>query len=224
MSRPSAELDGIDFRPFFDMVVGILFVLLILIGALIFFQQTGDGVAGSPSREELRRWRAQRGLFLEHLAADLVDRGLPARADTAAGAVLVGLDALARPEEAGLPALRAPAVAELAAGLAPALACVSLPRAEGSACGGIDLLSLDSLSVQVRLGATPPDAALPRDRAARFLAAALSTALYADAPALLAASDRVGGAAVAFDDGTVGTGRDGMPGTLALAFAFARPR
>lgn len=222
MSR-SSELDGVDFRPFFDMVVGILFVLLILVGALIFFQQTQDGVTGSPEQSELKRWRLQRSRFLERLTSDLQARGLPARADTAGGTVLVALDGLVQADGSGLPRLKAPAVAGLAGALTPAVGCVSVPRASDPPCPDTDLLSLDGLSVQVRLGATPPDAALPRDRTARFLAASLADAIYGGATSLLRASDRTGGAAVGFDDGTVGDGRDGTPGDVALVFGFAKP-
>ncbi|MGI3903977.1 MAG: hypothetical protein ACRYGP_33320 [Janthinobacterium lividum] len=220
---PSSELDGVDFRPFFDMVVGILFVLLILIGALIFFQQTQDGVAGSPAQSELRRWRAQRITFLERLASDLQARGLPARVDTAAGTVTMPLDVVADLAGAGLPQVRPAGAAGLAAALAPVVACVSVPRAAGPDCADTDLLSLDGLSVQVRVGAASPNAALPRDRSARYLSATLSNVLYGDAPALLRASDRVGGAAVAFDAGTVGDGRSGGPGELALVFGLVKP-
>ena len=220
---PSSELDGVDFRPFFDMVVGILFVLLILIGALIFFQQTQDGVAGSPFQSELRRWRMQRIDFLERLAADLQSRGLSARADTAGGTVVVPLDDLVRVEAGGLPVLKAPAVAGLAAALAPAVGCVSVPRASNSSCADTDLLSLDGLSVQVRLAQSQPGATQSRDRTALFLATSLSNALYGDAPPLLRASDRVGGAALAFEAGTTGDGHDGGTGDLALVFGFARP-
>jgi len=188
------------------MMVGILFVLLILVGALIFFQQTQDGAAGSPAPAELRRWRLQRTRFLEQLAADLQARGLPARADTAGGAVLVSLDALVQPEGAELPIPKAPAVAGLAAALAPAVGCVSVPRGAGATCDDTDLLALDSLSVQVRVGSIPSDPALPRDRAARFLSARLAAGLYEDAPVLLGASDRSGGPALALDGGTIGDG------------------
>ena len=36
------DLDGVDFKPFFDMVVGVLFILLILIAAQLFFSQFQD--------------------------------------------------------------------------------------------------------------------------------------------------------------------------------------
>ena len=219
----SSDLDGVDFRPFFDMMVGVLFVLLILIGALIFFQRTEDGVTGSPEPSELKRWRLQRDRFLERLAGDLGVRGLTARADTAASAVLVSLDGVAKLDGPDLPGPRGPAVSDLAGALAPAVGCVTDDRTPGPACADTDLLSLGALSIQVRLGATQPSAALPRDRAARFLAAALSNALYAKAPSLLRASDRSGGPAVGFEDGTVGNGRDGTPGDLALVFGFDRP-
>ena len=202
------------------MVVGILFVLLILIGALLFFQQAQDG---AESTSDLRRWRAQRDRFLERLAVDLQGRGLRALADTAGGTVLVDLDGLVQPEGASLPSLKAPAVAELAAALAPAVGCVSVPRGSGPGCVDTDLLFLDGLSVQVRLGGTPTGAALPRAPVARFLAARLSAALYGAAPPLLTASDRAGSGAVSFDDGTVGADLGVSPGGLALVFRFARP-
>ena len=221
---PSRELDGVDFRPFFDMVVGILFVLLILIGALIFFQQTQDGVEGAAAHSQQRRWRQQRDFFLQRLVANLQTKGLPASADTAAGAVLMPLDGLSEARmSGGLPELKATVVAGLAGALAPAIGCVSVPRASVSSCPDSDLLSLDGLTMQVRVGAVLPDAALPRDRAARFLAASLAEALYSSAPDLLRASDRRGAAVIGFDSGTLGNGQTGGSGDLELVFGFAPP-
>ena len=221
---PSRELDGVDFRPFFDMVVGILFVLLILVGALIFFQQTQDGVAGTSAQSQQRRWRQQRDLFLQRLVANLQAKGLPASADTAGGAVLISLDELEESRmSGGLPVLKVTAVAGLAGALAPAIGCVSVPRGSASSCPDSDLLSLDGLTMQVRIGAVLPDAALPRDRAARFLSTNLAETLYNSEPDLLRASDRRGAAVVGFDSGTLGNGRTGGPGDLELVFAFAPP-
>ncbi len=219
--RPSDEIEGVDFRPFFDMVVGILFVLLILIGAMVFFQRAeGETAEALPDH---RRWRWEHDRFLDRLAADLAAQGLPARADTAAGAVLVRLDEIVRLDGPGLPGLQEPAAASLAGALSPAVGCVSVPRASGRSCADTDLLSLDSLHVQVRLGTISGNAALPRDRAARFIAAIVSNSLYTQAPSLLRASDRAGAPAIGVEDGTVGDGTDGGPGDLALVFGFAKP-
>ena len=221
---PSKELDGIDFRPFFDMVVGILFVLLILVGALIFFQQTQDSVTGTSAQSQQRRWRQQRDLFLQRLVADLQTKGLPASADTAGGAVRVPLNGLVEASmSGGLPELKGTVVVGVAGALAPAVSCVSVPRASVSSCPDSDLLSLDGLTMQVRVGAVPSDSALPRDRAARFLAASLAEALYGSAPDLLRASDRRGTAVIGFDSGTLGDGQTGGPGDLELVFGFASP-
>lgn len=221
--QPSSQIDGIDFRPFFDMVVGILFVLLILVAALIFFQRAEDGMSGASPEAESRRWRLERDQFLDRLAGTLTAKGLPASADTAAGTVLVRLDRVIRLDGPGLPGLREPAAATLADALSSAVGCVSIPRTSGPDCADEDLLALGSLSVQVRLGAIPRDMGLPRDRAARFITATLSNFLYQQASSLLRASDRAGAPAVGFDDGTVGDGTGGDPGTLALAFDFAKP-
>ncbi len=50
--------DAIDFKPFFDMVVGVLFILLILVSAQLFFSQWQN--AASPAETAAREAEAKR--------------------------------------------------------------------------------------------------------------------------------------------------------------------
>jgi hypothetical protein len=106
------EEEPFDFKPFFDMVVGVLFILIILVAAQIFFaRQDAADEAARDARQagEQRRWLAETEIaeFLRRQAAALASRGFettvqrnnqtlvlrldPARLDAAPGAVAEAL-------------------------------------------------------------------------------------------------------------------------------------
>src|SRR5665213_2788398 len=105
---PASDLDGIDFKPFFDMVVGVLFVLLILIGALLFFQSAQSDVTAKQAQSEAQarqraeeertrqEWRTERAALLSFLADHLREHGVEASVDLANASIAIPLDAMAR--------------------------------------------------------------------------------------------------------------------------------
>jgi hypothetical protein len=56
--------DGIDFKPFFDLVVGLLFILLILISAQLFFSQWAPPDKLQPAKSEAFLWDEEATAFL----------------------------------------------------------------------------------------------------------------------------------------------------------------
>lgn len=56
--------DGIDFKPFFDLVVGLLFILLILISAQLFFSQWAPPDNSKPVNNEAFVWDDEASIFL----------------------------------------------------------------------------------------------------------------------------------------------------------------
>lgn len=214
-----------DFRPFFDMVIGILFVLLILVAALIFFQQVQDNSATSEAaKQESAIRRAEIATFLGALAERLRGDGIEATVDLAGGAVLLPLRDVVSVEAGGLPGVRAEATARLGAALTGLVSCVSQPRTAGAACAAFDRLHLDALDVRVLTGALPGVAVLPRDRFGRLASALLSAALLRNEAGLLGASDDAGQRVIAFDDALAGSApaatSDGVGGDVVLGFAF----
>src|SRR3954452_2308857 len=94
--RPASDpgdLDGIDFKPFFDMVVGVLFVLLILISAQMFFSQWG--AAHDPAKQDAeaaaRAWEQEQRLFLKDLAERLRAEGFDVSVDDVDRSIAVPL-------------------------------------------------------------------------------------------------------------------------------------
>jgi len=214
-----------DFRPFFDMVIGILFVLLILVAALIFFQQVQDNtVTSEAARQESAIRRAEIAAFLGTLADRLRGEGLDATVDLAGSAVLLPLHQVVAVERQGLPGVEAEATARLGRTLTGLVSCVSQPRNAGAACAAYDRLHLDALDVRVSTGALPPGTALPRDRFGRLASALLSAALLRNETGLLQASDEAGQRVMAFDDALAGSSPaaapDGPGGDVVLSFAF----
>jgi hypothetical protein len=60
----SNQSDGIDFKPFFDLVVGLLFILLILISAQLFFSQWAPPEKHEAARNEAFVWDEEVKVFL----------------------------------------------------------------------------------------------------------------------------------------------------------------
>ncbi len=181
-----ADLDGVDFRPFFDMVVGILFVLLILIGALLFFQQTSQ--EESASREAERNARVlnqQITLFLEKVETDLQGHGFETRADVPNKSLGVQLGALAGIGADGFPAVSNSRVEELGRTLAADLQCLFPAPRQPEVCAPYDLLRLNAASFRIETGNLANGAVLPQNQFARLLTSEFTSALFRGTPALL---------------------------------------
>ena len=73
------DLDGVDFKPFFDMVVGVLFILLILIAAQLFFSQFQDQSENAAQENIEREWREEVSGFFDRFQRGLGERGIAAR-------------------------------------------------------------------------------------------------------------------------------------------------
>ena len=214
-----------DFRPFFDMVIGILFVLLILVAAQIYFQQTDNQtVANEAAKQEAALRRADIATFLTTLSDRLRAGGLAATADADKGTVLMPLGEVLGIDAAGLPTVAATLSGRLGPPLAELLACVTAPRSTARNCEAFARLGLDALAVTARLGAVPSGAALPRDRFADLGAALLSARLFGEHPVLIGASNATGGRVVTFGTAYAGPGTPGVlaaPGVIGeLVFDF----
>ncbi len=188
-----ADIDGVDFRPFFDMVVGILFVLLILIGALLFFQQSSqDEAAAKEAERNARILEAQTVKFLEKIAGDLRQHGFDPRIDLPNRTVSVPLAGFAKIGPDGLPEVPDQAVKDLGTTLAGDLQCV-LPGATSSdPCKAYDHVQLNLASVRVQAGGLQSASALPQDQFARLLTSEFSTALFRGVPRLLNLTNAAG--------------------------------
>lgn len=215
--------DATDFRPFFDMVIGILFVLLILVAAQVYFAQAQDETTASEAvKREAALRRADIAAFLGTLADRLRAGGLDATVDAGSGAVLVPLGQVLTIDARGLPSVGPAPAARLGAVLSGMAACVTDPRSAAQPCPTYARLSLDALAVTARVGALPPGAALARARFGDLGSALLSAAVLSDEPSLIGASNPAGGRVVTFGSALAGAGAPlaGVGGDLALDFTF----
>jgi len=224
---PESELEGIDFRPFFDMVVGILFIFIILIGALLLFQQA-QRVEDSAKESERRLddWQGQKTQFLVALADHLRARGIDARIDLSNTAVVLPLDSVAQLGPDGLPDIKGGSTRDLGRILALDVGCVASPREDPKSCGPFDLLRLNEAVADIRIGPLSPSASLPQDRFGRLLSDLFAASLLKGSPGLLMLSGTHGDVVLRVTS-ALAAGKRASPGEiggdLVIRFAFARP-
>ncbi len=226
----SGDVEEIDFKPFFDMIVGVLFVFLILIAAQMFFSQWG----ASPeqrSREEAQRqrridWERQIASFLEDTAGRLAAAGLEPRVDRAAQAISVPLGKLAAFEGGALRVSPEPAGA-LGRNLEERLRCVAPGQAAPPAgCSSLPLLQLGGVASELRLTGWPTEAGLPADRFGELAATLVHAGVLGASPELLAVPGAGGRPALRAPTATtVGApvAGGGPQGDIVLRFGFAEP-
>lgn len=90
--------DSIDFKPFFDMVVGILFILLILIAAQLFFSRFESDSPEAQLQQKRAARAAEQELFLKDVTNALTKAGYPAILDRAGNRITVPLAELSLPQ------------------------------------------------------------------------------------------------------------------------------
>ena len=213
------DLEGGDFKPFFDMAMGVLFIFLILIGSLLFFQ-TVDKTTGAVSAQNNAREREmQIAAYLRGLADDLRARGLMAKIDLANAAIVLPLGQIATVGGDGLPKLQPQAAKGLGEVLARDLACVAPAGGDRSGgCAAFPLLRLDRAGGNVRIGEVA--ASLAPDRFGYLLAGELSSAMAEASPGLLGLSAGDGSMLWKIES-AVGAGKAGGPGTVGGDFSIA---
>lgn len=176
------DSDAIDFKPFFDLVVGILFILLILIASQLFF--TRFEAAPSPAEEAARAAEARRiakrqsvDSMLDRTAQALRDAGFTPTIDRLRPGITVPARELLDPGEAA---------GRYGAALLTGISCDSAHTADTRpACLGPSLARIEYVGFRLETPATPAGAT-PGEQA-RLTALQLSARLFAAAPALLGA-------------------------------------
>jgi hypothetical protein len=213
------DLDGGDFKPFFDMAIGVLFILLILIGSLLFFQTADKATESTSAQNSARERQAQIAAYLQWLADHLRAQGLMAEVDRTNSAIIVPLGQLATIGGDGLPVLQSQATKDLGRVLAHDLACIA-PAAELSeSCNSFPQLHLDEAAAEVRTGEIATGASLRPDRFGTLLTDELSAAVVEASPDLLRLSGRDGGALWKVRS-ALGTGRPAASQTVGGDFAI----
>ncbi|MBV9218086.1 MAG: hypothetical protein JO366_06440 [Methylobacteriaceae bacterium] len=190
---PARDIDSIDFRPFFDMVVGVLFVLLILIGALMFFEQVqhSESAAGEEQQRK-HEWQIEKADFLAWLAGHLREGEIDPQVDLANSAVVIPADKVLDLGADGLPDVLDRPANKLGRILALDLACVAAAENRGGSCPSFRLLRLNEAVAEVRTGTLPSRTPLPRERFAHLAASLLAAKVLKGSPDLLKLSGSYG--------------------------------
>ena len=179
--------DSIDFKPFFDMVVGILFILLILIAAQLFFARFETNSPEAQAQQKRAMRLAEQELFLNAVAANLSRAGFSAQADRSANTVSVPLELITKFEKSNtLP--DDDAASRYASTLTNAIVCASSTAV--ASCNRNYDVSLAQVSflaaiTDVAAGATPPPSA-------QILAMRLEASLFGAAPQFLLQNGSLG--------------------------------
>jgi hypothetical protein len=175
------ESDLSDFKPFFDMIVGVLFILIVLISAQMFFAQHSmeDADAGKLQRNKQIR------SFLEDVANRLRKNGFEPRLDLVRRRLVLSLDQLSLSPMAGIPTFSDQRVEAVGRVLSNRLGCIFTGLPERSDCMDWDVIRLGEVQVELRAGATPPESPLSPDRFSQLATTLFSAKLLGSQPDLL---------------------------------------
>lgn len=221
-----APEQDVDFKPFFDMVIGILFILLILVATQLFFTRWQDNPPRPNEDERLRAlFLEERAAFWADLERELAGKLPGLTIDRDRQTLGVPLSLLVEIDGPRL-ASRTGGIAVLAEALARQLGCLpqQRPPADGRSCRPYKLLALQAVKGRVLAG---PVEGMAAGTPAQGAAAALAASLIAAAPDLLALRAPDGRSAFPYAlsaDALAGPPRPGTPaGQLELNVDFAGP-
>ncbi len=181
-----SEQDSVDFKPFFDMVVGVLFILLILVAAQMFFAQwqpQAEVPRPTPAEIEAQRLaalRAETDGFLKHVQSKLAAEGLTATVDALASTITLPLAQL-RSRSSEQSRIDRSATHRLGRGLFVAANCLSIGLDKAQDCPVYRHLRLERVQPKLLIGS---DMDAPPSRVGRVAALELSSALYGSHPEL----------------------------------------
>src|SRR5260370_37243844 len=101
------ESDGSDCKPFFDMIVCVLFILLILISAQMFFAQHSveDSAVDDDAKKVALERNKQIKSFLEDVAERLQKNGFDGEVDLIPRQLVLRLDQFSNRPVSGIPNL-----------------------------------------------------------------------------------------------------------------------
>jgi hypothetical protein len=176
--------DQIDFKPFLDMAIGVLFVLLILIASQMFFQRAATE-EDTPQQTHRLAWEKESAFLMQRMTSRLETGGFAARSDLRARTVSLPLETVVG-IEAGRPRANPQAVSILAEVLDDELACLVSATAR-SVCPAYQFLRLGLFKLTYTLTRYPVGTAtLPAEAYGRLVSSIVSAAIAEQRPTLLA--------------------------------------
>src|SRR6188508_2360583 len=153
------ETDGSDYKPFFDMIVGVLFILLILISAQMFFAQHDNATISDANQISLER-KKQISAFLEDIAGQLRANGFYPDIDFVRRRITLGLGQVSAPAIGAVPVFADRRVEAVGRVLSDRLGCLFSGPPFPVNCRDMKLIKLGEVQVELRTGAMPPESTL----------------------------------------------------------------
>jgi hypothetical protein len=175
------ESGGSDFKPFFDMIVGVLFILIVLISAQMFFAQHSMEDSDAAKLERNKQIRS----FLEDVANRLRMDGFEPGVDLVRRRLMLGLDQLSSSPIGGIPTFSDRQVETVGRVLSNRLGCIFSEPARPSDCMDWNLLRLGELQVELQAGVLPQESPLSPDRFSQLAMTLFSAKLLSSRPDLL---------------------------------------
>jgi hypothetical protein len=215
---PQSEAEAVDFKPFFDLIIGVLFIFLILIAAQIFFTQW------APTHDQTRNWEAEISRFFEKLAGGLRQVGLTASVDSENRTISVLLEELVGAASDGGPRILNEPTTAFGRVLDAHLGCVSRVDTHRTDCPDLRL-ELRQVHGEVRVNGLPAKMRLPQDRYARLVAIELTAGIFRGTPQLLGFTGSNGRSVIDVASAIAAAPKhEGLKGDVALRFTFDPPR
>lgn len=213
----NTETNEQDFKPFFDLIVGVLFILLILISAQMFFAQSPSDDVKDFRQIELER-RKQIAAFMDNVAAKLKDNGFDPQVDVERKIVTLPLEPLRSRSTGDAPKFDDARIVALSRSLLLPLSCASAKAVVSTACPNWNLIHLGEAVVEAGVGSAPLGSNLSRDRYAQLSATVLAAAVFSQSPDLLGLTGSGGGPLVRIIGGLAPASAD----NLQITFAFEK--
>jgi hypothetical protein len=211
------ESDGSDFKPFFDMIVGVLFILIILISAQMFFAQSSMEDADAAKLERNKQIRS----FLEDVADRLRMNGFEPGIDLVRRRLTLSLDQLSSSPMAGIPTFSDRRVEAVGRILSNRLGCIFTGPAQPSDCMDWNLIRLGEVQVELQAGAPPQESPLSPDRFSQLATTLFSAKLLSSRPDLLSLTGAGGTPLLHFQSlPPLNPGLGGESGLVQFSFIF----
>lgn len=183
--KSESEVDDSDFKPFFDMIIGVLFILLILISAQMFFASAPERSSALDEKNKLSLKRdIQRKFFLEDFRDRLRAGGFQVELDLPARTLILDLAQFSSTSVGGVPQFSENRTKSFSREMSDRLACVFAVQSVG--CVDTNLVQLGQVKVDVGGALPSSDSNLSRERFAELQSTLFTAAILSHQANLLA--------------------------------------
>ena len=182
-----------DFRPFFDLIVGVVFIFLNLLSAQMFFMRHASMEASDSQAEKLELERKEQiKSFIEHVAEELQKRDLTSTVDLKRSELRMPMQQFAQSSPVAAPRFTNKSVEALGQVLSNHVNCLETPTSPNTNCPQWNLVKLSDAMIDVQTGKPPPELGLSAGRFGQLVTTIFSSALLSAQPQLLVPTNSAG--------------------------------